>query len=88
MSDACADDEARSLLLGLAVESLRYVGDDEESYVRQWVTRLQEFDVTRRVVSLKAQLQRMNPVETEGYNRVFGELMALEGLKRQLRAAD
>ena len=88
VSDACADDTARSLLLGLAVEPMRYVGDDEESYVRQWVTRLQEFDVTRRVVSLKAQLQRMNPVETEGYNRVFGELMALEGLKRQLRAAD
>ena len=88
VSEACADDDSRNLLLALAVEPLRYYGDDEASYVRGWVSRLQEFDVTRRVVSLKAQLQRMNPLETEGYNRVFGELMALEGLKRQLRAAD
>jgi hypothetical protein len=37
---------------------------------------------------VKAQLQRMNPLEAEGYNRVFGELMALEALKRQLRAGE
>jgi DNA primase len=88
VSDACADDEARQLLLELAVESLLYVGDDEPRYVYQVISRLREFDLTRQIVSLKAQMQRMNPVETDGHRRVFGELMALEGLKRQLRAAD
>ncbi len=88
VSDACADDEARHLLLELAVQPLQYVGDDEASYVKQIVSRLREFDVTRRIAQLKSQVQRMNPLETEGYNRVFGELMALEALKRQLRAGD
>jgi DNA primase len=88
VSDACADDEGRQLLFELAVEPLRYAGDDEPSYVSEVVSRLREFDVTRRIEPLKARLQRMNPLEAEGYNRVFGELMALEGLKRQLRAGD
>jgi DNA primase len=49
------------------------------------LSRLREFDLTRRIAALKSRVQRMNPVEEEGYNRVFGELMALEALKRQLR---
>jgi DNA primase len=85
---ACADDAGRQLLLELAVEPMRYVGGDESSYVSEVVSRLREFDVTRRVFHLKSRLQRMNPVQDEGYNRVFGELMALEALKRQLRTGD
>jgi DNA primase len=88
VADSCVDDEARQLALELAVEGLRYAGDDEAQYVAAMIRRLREFDVTRRVFRLKAQLQRMNPVEAEGYNRVFGELMALEALKRQLRAGE
>jgi DNA primase len=72
----------------LAVEGMRYAGDDESNYVAGMIRRLREFDVTRRVFRVKAQLQRMNPLEAEGYNRVFGELMALEALKRQLRAGE
>jgi DNA primase len=88
VADSCVDDEARQLSLELAVEGMRYAGDDEAQYVAAMIRRLREFDVTRRVFRLKAQLQRMNPVEAEGYNRVFGELMALEALKRQLRAGE
>jgi DNA primase len=88
VGDSCVDDEARQLARELAVEGLRYAGDDEAQYVAAMIRRLREFDVTRRVFRLKAQLQRMNPVEAEGYNRVFGELMALEALKRQLRAGE
>ncbi len=88
VSDACADDEARQLLRGLAVESLHFVGEDESRYVAQVVSRLREFDLTRRIGALKGQMQRMNPLEEEGYNKVFGELMALEALKRQLRVLD
>jgi DNA primase len=88
VADSCVDDEARQLSLELAVEGLRYAGDDESNYVAGMIRRLREFDVTRRVFRVKAQLQRMNPLEAEGYNRVFGELMALEALKRQLRAGE
>ena len=86
--DACPDDQARRLLLELAVEPMLYVGEDEAGYVAQVVSRVREFDLTRRIVHLKGQMQRMNPLEVEGYNRVFGELMALEALKRQLRMGD
>ncbi len=88
VSDACGDDEARSLAIEVAVEPLRYAGGDDASYVKAVISRLREYDVTRRIARLKGQLQRMNPLEAEGYNRVFGELMALEALKRQLRAGD
>ncbi len=86
--DACPDDQARRLLMELAVEPMLYVGEDEAGYVGQVVSRVREFDLTRRIVHLKGQMQRMNPLEVEGYNRVFGELMALEALKRQLRMGD
>ena len=88
VTDACADDETRALVREFAVDPLRYAGDDEAVYVRGVISRLREFDVTRRIARMKGQLQRMNPLEAEGYNRVFGELMALEALKRQLRAGD
>jgi DNA primase len=50
------------------------------------VYRLQELTALRRVATLKSRLQRTNPVEhaTE-YNRMFGELVALEQHRRTLR---
>jgi DNA primase len=86
VSEACSDDDARGLVRALAVEPLRYAGEDERGYVAEVVCRLREFDLTRRIATLKAQMQRMNPLEADGYNRVFGELMGLEAMKRQLRS--
>ena len=42
----------------------------------------------RRIADVKSKLQRTNPVEhaTE-YNRMFGELVALEQRRRNLREA-
>ena len=50
------------------------------------VFRLQEITVMRRIAALKSRLQRTNPVEraTE-YNRMFGDLVALEQHRRTLR---
>jgi DNA primase len=47
---------------------------------------LQELTALRRIADLKSRLQRTNPVEhaTE-YNRMFGELVALEQHRRNLR---
>jgi DNA primase len=88
VGEACADDTVRRLMLELAVEPLHFAGDDEAGYANQVVSRLREFDITRRIDRQKAELQRTNPVHEEGYRRVFGELMALEALKRQLRTRD
>jgi DNA primase len=42
--------------------------------------------VDRKVEGIKGTLQRMNPVEeTEAYNRLFGELIALEQYRHALR---
>jgi len=43
------------------------------------VVRLRELAAMRRISELKSRLQRMNPVtQTTEYNRLFGELVALE----------
>ena len=40
----------------------------------------------RRIDEVKSRLQRTNPVEDPtGYNRMFGELVALEQHRRELR---
>jgi DNA primase len=50
------------------------------------VYRLQELTVNRRIAELKSKLQRTNPVEhPTDYNRMFGELVALEQHRRTLR---
>ncbi|MDP9445005.1 MAG: DNA primase, partial [Actinomycetota bacterium] len=50
------------------------------------VARVQELTALRRIEQLKSRLQRMNPVEqTTEYNRLFGELVALEQHRRALR---
>ena len=50
------------------------------------VYRLQELTAQRRITELKSRLQRTNPVEqATDYNKMFGELVALEQHRRQLR---
>ena len=50
------------------------------------LSRLQEVQVTREVTKLQSKLGRLNPVENqEEYNRLFGDLVALEQQRRTLR---
>jgi DNA primase len=60
--------------------------EPDASYVALHVVRLLELTTMRRIADLKSRLQRTNPVEhaTE-YNRMFGELAALEQHRRNLR---
>ena len=52
----------------------------------EYVVRLRELAAMRRISELKSRLQRMNPVtQTTEYNRLFGELVALESHRRSLR---
>jgi DNA primase len=50
------------------------------------LARLQERTTMRRIEQLKSRLQRTNPVdEADAYNKLFGQLVALEQQRRSLR---
>jgi len=73
-------------LNALAVEPLLSNNDPDVAYVAAHVYRLQEVTVMRRITEVKSKLQRTNPVdEAVEYNRMFGELVALEQHRRNLR---
>jgi DNA primase len=83
---ASADDAVRRLARELAVEPLP---SDEQAltrYATEVLARLEELATTRRIAEVKSRLQRLNPVEqVVDYNRLFGELVALEAHRRALR---
>ncbi|MEP6814778.1 MAG: DNA primase, partial [Marmoricola sp.] len=86
LREATGDPTLRGLLSALAVEPLTSTKDPVESYVAMYIYRLQEVTAMRRIADLKSKLQRTNPVEHAGdYNRMFGELVALEQHRRSLR---
>ncbi len=73
-------------LNALAVEPLLSSKEPSTAYVAAHVYRLQEVTVMRRITELKSKLQRTNPVDQAvEYNRMFGELVALEQHRRNLR---
>jgi len=83
-----ADDtvNAAQALGALAVEPLLSSKEPDTAYVAAHVYRLQEVTALRRITDLKSKLQRTNPVEhAADYNRMFGELVALEQHRRTLR---
>jgi DNA primase len=80
------DERVSQVLNALAVEPLPSDKEPDHAYVAAHVYRLQELTVLRRIADVKSRLQRTNPVDqaTE-YNRMFGELVALEQHRRDLR---
>jgi DNA primase len=77
---------ASSLVSSLSVESLAVTGVPDEKYASAFVVRLRELTAMRRIEQIKSRLQRTNPVtEATAYNRMFGELVALESHRRALR---
>jgi DNA primase len=86
LRESTADERVRSLLSALAVEPLLTAKEPDAGYVAQHVNRLRELTVMRRIAELKSRLQRTNPVEQAAdYNKMFGELVALEQHRRNLR---
>lgn len=73
------------ILGALAVEPIHMSKELTESYVYVHACRLRELTARRRIDDVKSRLQRMNPVtETTEYNRLYGELIALEQFRRDL----
>jgi DNA primase len=70
----------------LGVEPVRGTSEPTPSFAVAYVYRLQELTTSRRIADVKSRLQRTNPVEhAADYNRMFGELVALEQHRRTLR---
>jgi DNA primase len=86
LRDSVTEQPVAQALSALAVEPLLSSKEPTTAYVAAHVYRLQEVTVMRRIADIKSKLQRTNPVEhaTE-YNRMFGELVALEQHRRTLR---
>ena len=85
-ASASDDPVVVSAVSALAVEPLLTAKEPDAAYVAAHVYRLQELTAMRRIAELKSRLQRTNPVEEPGdYNKMFGELVALEQHRRTLR---
>ncbi|GAA3829254.1 DNA primase [Nocardioides panacisoli] len=84
--DAATDPDVAAAVTALAVEPVQTSGEPDSGYVAHHVFRLLELTALRRIADIKSRLQRTNPVEqaTE-YNKMFGELAALEQHRRSLR---
>ncbi|WP_239330257.1 DNA primase [Frankia sp. CiP3] len=86
VATAAGEDALRRLVTGLAVEAVFCDRDVDDRYVDEQLSRIQELHVTRRITELKSRVQRLNPVtDAETFKRAYGELIALEQHKRQLR---
>jgi DNA primase len=86
LRDRAGDQNVASALSALAVEPVPSRKGADDAFVANTVYRLQELTAQRRIAEVKSRLQRTNPVEqTTEYNRMFGELTALEQHRRQLR---
>lgn len=80
------DARLQGLLTALAVEPAHTSKEPTAGYAAQHVHRLRELTALRRIADLKSRLQRTNPVdEATEYNKMFGELVALEQHRRDLR---
>ena len=84
LRDAAPDPAVSSAISALGVEPLLTAKEPDHTYVVAHVYRLLELTAMRRIADLKSRLQRTNPVEhPTDYNRMFGELVALEAAPPQ-----
>ncbi|MGH3321270.1 MAG: DNA primase [Streptosporangiaceae bacterium] len=84
--DHAGDEAVRALVTELAVEPPRSVGEIDDTYVRAVLSRVEELAATRAIAETKSRLRRLSPVERpQEYNRLFGDLVALEQQRRALR---
>ncbi|MDX3003222.1 DNA primase [Kribbella solani] len=84
--DAVGNDPAAAVVGALAVDPLRLGREPDEQYAHALMARVQELTCARRIQDLKSKLQRTNPIDrADEYNRMFGELIALEAYKAELR---
>ncbi len=83
---AAAEGAVVAAVTELGVEPIRGTSEPNPTFAVAYVYKLQELTTSRRIADVKARLQRTNPVDNAtDYNRMFGELVALEQHRRTLR---
>lgn len=86
LRESTEDERVKGLIAELAVEQSRSDGEPDERYADAQLARVEELAVTRSVGEAKSRLRRLDPVEQSGeYNKLFGELVAMEQRRRILR---
>jgi len=86
LRDGVTDPSVTATITALGVEPLVGGREPDPAFVAAHVFKLLELTAMRRIADVKSKLQRTNPVdEVTEYNRMFGELVALEQHRRQLR---
>ncbi|MDL9935493.1 DNA primase [Gordonia sp. ABSL1-1] len=79
------DPSLEPLVTELAVESIPVEEVNLSRYIGSVLARLQEVWVGTQIADIKSRLRRMAPSEDpDGYNAVFGDLVALEAYRRSL----
>jgi DNA primase len=53
-------------------------GEPDARFAEAVLAQVEDLTVTRQISTLKSRLQRLSPVEHQDYNRIFGDLVALE----------
>ena len=85
LREQAPNERAQGFVTGLAVEPLQIAGDPDTKYADVVLARVGELAAGREIASVKARLQRMNPVtEQAGYNKMFGDLVGLEKRRKAL----
>jgi DNA primase len=85
LRDEAPNERAQTFVTALAVETLRREGEPDVKYADRVLAQVGELAVSREIASVKARLQRMNPIEDQaGYNRMFGDLVGLEKRRKAL----
>jgi DNA primase len=85
LREAAPNDRAQAFITQLAVEPIRHHAEPDARYADVLLAKVGELAVSREITSVKARLQRMNPVEEQaGYNRMFGDLVGLEKRRKAL----
>ncbi len=86
LRDEAPNERAQAFVTGLAVEPPPVMtGEPDAGYADNLLARIGEIGVSREIAAIKARLQRMNPLEDQvKYNRLYGDLIALEQRRRAL----
>jgi DNA primase len=85
---AAPNDRAREFVTRLAVEPLEAPGKDGEPdarYAEAVLADVERLAVSRQIIALKSRLQRLSPVDSQDYNRIFGDLVSLEQRHKALQ---
>jgi DNA primase len=84
LREQAPNERAQAFITELAVEPLLRHNEPDEKYADIQLAKVGELAVSREIIAVKSRLQRMNPVEESGYNRLFGDLVGLEIRRKAL----